>query len=374
MKLVAQRKDLVRLLGQLTLVAKSKATAPIFTCCLLETTQTGIKGSATDLFQSVTSSALAEVKAAGGVAVSARDLLDRVKTLPEGLVQLEVVTTAKEGHKTIKLVVSAGKRKHQLPCIAADEFPPLATGPVQGFQIGGSTLAALLRRTKPMIASDPTRAAMHAACFEFTAGNVSVSATDGHRVSYVVESVTDALPWPVKLVPLEAVDALLGLVDDETPVTVGIVGAELGFAIGADLVFVTKVVEANFPPVRTYFKDAPAHELRIGREALQDALHSVEKAADGAGLPVWLDAAPGLLKLRADGKGAAEDEVEAAYDGAEVTIKINARYLLEALEVVHTEDVLLNLPADRTVDPVWVRPTDEREVLEIVMPLNPGVV
>jgi DNA polymerase-3 subunit beta len=364
MKLVATKSNLVTLLSKCAVVAKPKGPMPVLSCVLLETSASGLVGVATDLAQSVSTSVPADVAKPGGVAVGARDLLDRVKSFPEGPITIE-----RDGGK---FKMSAGKRKHTLHCLPPEAFPAVSKSLASGLTMPGATLLALVRRTKPACAISADRPAIHAVLLEFSAGKISATATDSYRLSWVEEAVAGAEAGPARVLPLEAAEALLGLFDDNTEVTIGMVGQELGVRVGESLLFSTKLVDAEYPPVRQHFKLPPANGLTVSRQALTESLLSVEKATDGLTRGnVLLTATAGALHLKADGKGGAEDEIDAAFAGPEVSVGLNSRYLLDALAAVATPDVLINLGGDG-MDPVWLRPTDGGAVMQIVMPTRPS--
>jgi DNA polymerase III sliding clamp (beta) subunit (PCNA family) len=77
---------------------------------------------------------------------------------------------------------------------------------------------------------------------------------------------------------------------------------------------------------------------------------------------------PGTMRLKAEGKGAAEDEIDISYDGPEVTIGLNARLVLDALSAIGGEEIRFGVGADRGVDPVWFRAAEGDAILQVVMP------
>jgi DNA polymerase III subunit beta len=355
MKVQLVRANLIGLVTDLALVAKPRTPQPVLSCCLLETFAEGLRGTATDTFQSVVSSApCTEIVTAGGVAVSARDLLERVKTLPEGPVTLQT-----DGEK---LRISAGKRKHSLSAVTPEEFPVVSTKLTGGLKVPGNLLLDLFRRTRPMAAVDSDRAQLKAVLLEFEAGKITATSTDSHRLSFASEIIADCKAGPPKIVPTEAVEVLMGLLDPEVETEVGMIGYEFAVRIGA-VTFSTKLVDGAYPPFRQHFVDAPGQVALVSRKAFIESLASVDKATGGS---VVLRLSADGIALRAEGKGDAEDVVDAKYEGREVTVAANARYLIEAMTAIDTTEVRFNVGGD--LDPMWFRPDDTESPLEIVMP------
>ncbi|HYJ08869.1 MAG TPA: DNA polymerase III subunit beta, partial [Polyangiaceae bacterium] len=85
MHVVVSKKDLLKVLSRCQGVADKKSTMPVLGNVLLE-----VKGpdrlrvAATDLYLAMSTTLAADVQSGGSVAVGARDLLERVRMMPEG--------------------------------------------------------------------------------------------------------------------------------------------------------------------------------------------------------------------------------------------------------------------------------------------------
>src|SRR5689334_8853367 len=120
MDLVIAKKDLLRLVARCQGVADKKSAMPALANVLLAVEGNTLRVAATDLYLGVTGQTQAEVKTSGSVAVPAKDLLERIKAMPDGPLR---ITTSEGAQTTLQAVGSP--RRYTLPGIPGGEFPQL---------------------------------------------------------------------------------------------------------------------------------------------------------------------------------------------------------------------------------------------------------
>jgi DNA polymerase-3 subunit beta len=96
---------------------------------------------------------------------------------------------------------------------------------------------------------------------------------------------------------------------------------------------VSKLVEGQFPNYEQVMPKSSPLRLVVEREALLAAIRRVAVVADDRTRPVRLTASAGQVRLSAQSQelGEAEETLPAEFDGEELTIGFNARYVLDAL-------------------------------------------
>lgn len=351
MKLTIQRKTLSEILSRCAGVTKTKSPNPIVANVLLRA-DASLHAAATDLFHSVSTSAPAEVAEPGVVAVNCRDLLERVKSLPEGL-----VTLATEASKeTLKLKVTAGKRKHVLTTFDHGAFPAILTTLEAGRKAGPNVLSGLLAQVKHAAATEVERPQVNSVLLELTGETLSATATDGKRLAYATATIEPGEPLSggQAIVPLAAVDALIGLLGGEATVF-SWTDARLLVRSG-ETVFATQLVTGTYPPVAKQVQTISRNPMALDRREFMSAVASVQKASpmgEQYGM-VELRVGPGIAKLLSEGNGEAEDEIDLDYTGKEYAIGLQGNYALEALGTLDAERVHVSVSDE--LDPVffWV--------------------
>ncbi len=354
MKFTIQRRSLVDVLTKCSAITKVKSPHPLVPCVKL-TAGLDLRLAATDLFQSVATREAAQVDAPGSIAVNNRDLLDRVKTFQEGPVLLTL-----DGDK---LRVSSGKRRHVLNTLNADDFPSVTETITDAKK---AKLGALLVRVKHAASTDSDRASVNSVFLE-SGDTLSATATDG-RVLAFTSTPCDRLAIASAIVPLPAVEALCNLIE-QNEVDFRWDDREIVVKHG-ELLFASKLTAAVFPPTRQYVEGIARNPIMVGRKALSEAISSVAKATPGgdAGGVVTVTCRPGQLYIKGAGNGEAEDEVDATYDGREITIGLMSKYVTDALATLDGDSVEMSITGE--LDPVFFATPGDKG-LRLVMPCRP---
>lgn len=351
------KRDLARLAAQMAGIAESKSTMPMLRCVLLRATDKKLTMAATDLYLSLFGGIPADVEEPGSIAIAAKDLVDRVKLMPDGPVTLEV----KDNALTIKAKGAA--RRFTLRGMPGDDFPPLPTPneAAPKLALPAGVLRKLIARTVYAVSTDETRAHLNSALLEWEGETVRMVATDGHRLAKAEATVAGRSAASTMLIPLKAVHEIGRLCDEvgpsteEEPGELEIVpsGAVVFFRTGGQL-FGVKTVDAQFPPYAQVIPKDSAKSAKAPRAALADAFRAVAVAASSTTGGVKLVLSKKKMKLTSESpdSGDGADEVDVEYDGPAFTIGLNARYAIDALSALADEDVALGFSGE--LDPMVV--------------------
>lgn len=327
---------------------------------------------ATDLVLSVDGHVLAEVKKPGSVAVPARELLERVKFMPDGPLQMTA-----DASNTLLIKAVGTPRWFKLPGVPGRDFPtfPTPRADAPRLSLPAETLALLLARTKFSISPDDTRPNLNSALFEWADGTIRVVTTDGHRLSKMeVKTDVDA-PKTTFLLPAKAVVELEKLAGEAGSSTLTLVPSDPNaFFQVEDATLGVKLIDATFPTYEKVIPAASSKVARIPRAQLDNALQAVSLAASDKTGGVKLALTKGTLRISGESAEAGEgqDEVPMDYDGADITIGFNAKYFRDVLSAIPlVEEISLGLSGE--LDPAVIRPVGdaaEHDYLAVVMPMR----
>ncbi|MGK3988170.1 DNA polymerase III subunit beta [Sorangium sp. So ce136] len=375
MDLVIPKKDLLRLVARCQGVADKKSAMPALANVLLAAEGNAVRVAATDLYLGVTGQTHADIKTGGSVAVPARDLLERVKAMPDGPVQ---ITTTEGAHTSLKAVGSP--RRYTLPGLPGSEFPQLPA-PAQdapSLELPVEQLALLITRTHFSISTDETRAHVNSALFEWAGDRVRMVTTDGHRLSKMEATVSGSSATATMLIPLKAITELRRLAEEaraekETPMVAITQSGPNAFFNIAGMQFSVKLVDAQFPPYQQVIPSVTERSVRAPRVAFAEALKAIALAANDRTGGVKLSIAPGTLRITSESPdtGAGFDELSVDYNGPEVTIGFNAKYFLDVLASIDDEEVVLGISGE--LDPAVLRPgseSNQQSYVAVIMPMR----
>jgi DNA polymerase-3 subunit beta len=376
MELTISKKSFLKGLARTHGVADRKSSMPILSNILLSTDSTNaLRLASTDLYLGVSASAEAEVTAGGTVAVAARTLFDIVKNLPDGPVHW----TVGPNHAA---EIRCGKVKYRIPGLPGDDFPPLPSpGRAEFVELTADAVADLIAKTHFSMSTDDTRPHLAGALFEGDGKVIRMVTTDGHRLSKAEHRLGDGSMLNfTMLVPNKGIGELKRLLDDlrseqkkaegEAKVGIATTGGSAFFR-GSDVLLSVKLADEQFPPYAKVIPQQQTRRVVIARPALVDSLRRISLVANNKSGGVQLTVEPGLLRIISEnpdvGEGSEELDVDFASDP--VTIGFNARYILDVLGALSSDEVALELSGE--LDPGVIKPVgDTDDFVGVVMPMR----
>lgn len=351
MKFVAPKKTLIDALSKVVGVADKKSAMPILANVLVSAGQ-NVMFAASDMYQTVRCHIDVVPEDAGSVAIPAKDLLDRVKMLPDG----DVVVTADATQKvTIKAVGSP--RHYTLAGMPGADFPPLpkCSADAPKFSWTAGDLRGLVSRVHFAMSSDETRPHVNGMLIEATPGRLRLVATDGHRLALADMAWSHEAEVRI-IVPYKAVHELRKLLaKDGLAETVELrVSGPTAFWSVAGVEFSTKLTDATFPPYEQVIPAKPERKASVPRSALISAVKAVSVAADGRTGGVRFDFAEGAARLSAQHEGnGGSDELTVDYASAPGFFGVNAKYMVEAASSFDDEEEL-HVAFSTELDPIVI--------------------
>ena len=351
-------------------VANKRATMPVLANVLLRATSDGhLVCSATDMMISLTESVPAQVSSTGSLTVGVRHLHGVVRTLPTGKLKLQGL----ENH-WIRIV--SGRSEFKLMGMPESDFPGLPdpkTGSKKGVtftEVPGHALADLIQKTQFSVSSDEARVNLNGVLFECDGSVGTMVSTDGHRLT----KFSCPFPGPVLdkgiIIPRKGMLEIRRVLDRvQGDVGVGVADQHL-FVRADELLLSVKLNNVTFPPYKAVIPSAHQRSVVVPREELLGALRRAEVMAPEKTATVRLSLGDGKLELTADNPdlGVAHQELSVDYDAAPLVAGFNARYLLEVLDVIDTDDVRLEFQGE--LDPCVLKPSDGPDFLGVVMPMR----
>jgi DNA polymerase III subunit beta len=381
MELTVPKKELLKLVTRMQGVAERKSTMPVLSNVLLAVDgPSALRVAATDLYLALVGRLTVDVSKGGSVAVSAKDLLERVRMMPDGPIHL-----ASQDNATTTIKAAGSARRYTLRGMPGEDFPPLPA-PSEGspsLALDVDVLQELIAKTHFSISSDETRAHLNSALFEWDGDTVRMVTTDGHRLSKMEVKVSGRQASATMLIPLKAVQELRRLSDDivaeaKESAKEGAPKAQLqitqsgssAFFQGGGMSFAVRLVDAQFPPYSQVIPAQSEKIVRVPRAAFSDALRAVSVAASERTGGVKLAFTKGTLRITTESPESGEgfDEIPIEYAGPNMTIGFNAKYFLDVLAALDEDEVQLGLGGE--LDPAVVRPVGQRQFLAVVMPMR----
>lgn len=340
MELKIERELLLKPLQQVIGVVERRQTLPILGNVLLKTTDNELSITATDLEIEMVSRIALQNSDMGETTLPARKFIDICKALPTDA----ELTIKLEGDRA---VLRSGKSRFVLSTLPASEFPNIDAFEFNvEFEIPQQQLKRLIDKTHFAMAQQDVRYYLNGLLFEISEAMIRVVATDGHRLALSdAEVETGVSEVQQVIVPRKAVMELGRLLENsEAPVTVQLGSNHMRLVTG-ELSFITKLIDGRFPDYQRVVPQGGDKIVIADRHVIHQALSRASILSNEKYRSVRFTLSSGSLQVMANNpeQEEAEEEIAVDYDGPGLEIGFNASYLLEALSVIDSDQVQLEL-------------------------------
>ena len=350
MEFVIDKGTLVRELQTVTGVVEKRATLPILANLLIEAGSDGLHLGASDLEVTVRGLAQASVVKEGSVTLPAAKLHEIARSLPDSEVQFKLL----DRHQ---VAISCERTRYRIAGQARDDFPRFPElDRERGVELPGGGLREMIERVAFAITTEDPRYSLNGALLLLEEGGITLVATDGHRLAFASRTVDlDLSGGPIRvIVPRKALGEVAKLAASrpaDDPIVFGRSGNHIFFQVGGH-VLTSTVLEGNFPRYENVMPSSCDVVFSVPTEDLSDAVRRVSLlASERFGKAIRFSLGAGKLELSSEtDMGEAHEILAVDYDGPEMAIGFNARYLLEFLGVVATPTVRVEFNPVRAGD------------------------
>jgi DNA polymerase-3 subunit beta len=235
----------------------------------------------------------------------------------------------------------------EMPSEDPANFPDLPSFAEESYhEIAAGALRQMIRRTIFAVANESARYATTGILWELSDNQVRLVATDGRRLALTqgpAQSHGSAKAQP-SVVPTKAMGLLeRNLQDDEALVRVSLRPNEVLFRTeGNQAVIYSRLVEGRFPNYRDVFPKKQAAKLALPVGAFQSAVRQAAIMTDEETQRVMFHFAKKKLTLEAKGSttGRSKVELPLEYDGKNLDISFNPKFLIDMLRILGADDTL----------------------------------
>lgn len=344
----------------------SRNTLPVLGHILLTASNGRLQLSASNLEIGLTCWVGAAIEGEGAITVPAKTLADLVPTLPNETIALTL--------DQLTLRVACGRFKANLKGLPADEFPNLPTlDPDTAVQFPSDDFRAAIKQVIFSVATDQARPALTGVLLELCNQQATVVAADGFRLAVRTLNLPALVASPARvLIPAKALNELARGLDVDEPVFMSLLEEKQAVFRNGSLELTAQLLEATFPDYGRIIPAGQTMRVTVNTAELRKACKTTDVFAREAAHTLRLRIEPeGRVTVSAVSAETGDNraEVDAVVNAADsLEIAFNARYLLDALEVIDTPQVALELTAPNM--PATLKPVGCDDQLYVVMPMQ----
>src|SRR5678815_1102550 len=367
MKFIVSSTALLKQLQQISGVINANTVLPILEDFLFEVDKNRLTVVATDLETVMKVQLDVEARESGRVCIPAKILIDSLKNIPDQPLTFNI-------DKNFGVELTSDNGKYKVMGENPDNFPKEpAADDTTSFTMPSSALVTAINKTLFAVSNDDLRPAMTGVYFELNKDFLQFVATDAHRlVRYKRTDVkcpkADSFIAPRK--PLNLLKTAIPSSEDE--ITVSYNSNHLFVKHGTTQMS-CRLIDARFPDYKVVIPTDNPYRLTVNKNDFQSALRRVSVFSNKSTNQVALNISGSELQLAAqdvDFSFEGNERMSCQYDGEDLTIAFNARFLIEMLNAADTDEVRMELSTPTKAG--IIKPTDtdeEEEVLMLVMPL-----
>jgi DNA polymerase-3 subunit beta len=339
-KFIVSSTYLLKQLQVLGGVINSSNTLPILDNFLFELKKRKLTVSASDL--ETTMSAVLEVESdnEGTIAVPARLLLDTLKTFPE-----QPLTFVVEDNHTVE--ISSNYGKYALAYADGAEFPKaVELASPSSTTIMGDILATAITKTIFAAGNDDLRPVMSGVFFQFSSEHLTFVATDAHKlVKYRRNDVkaSEVAEFIMPKKPLNLLKGILSGSEEQVKVEYNDSNAKFSFD---NTELICRLIDGKYPNYEAVIPKENPNKLTISRNHFLSSVRRVSIFSNRTTHKIRLRIAGAELNISAediDYSNKAEERLTCAYQGDDMQIGFNSRFLVEMLGNLSSEEVSLEL-------------------------------
>ncbi len=375
MKVTCLQENLRRGLSIVSHAVATRSTLPALSTVLLETDRGRLKLAATDLSLGITCWIGCQIQEEGGVAVPARLLSDFVSSLSNEPVRMEL------DPRTRALHLESLRYEAEIKGLDPMEFPtiPTVAGTEPAAVLDPEVLREAIGQVAFAAATEDTRPAMTGVYARVREGHMILVGADGFRLAMrTLELKQSAVGEFNVIVPARAMIELGRILSDQKePVEVVLTPGMNQILFHSDQVdLLANLVEARYPDYEAIIPQTHTTRAILSTAEFLKAVRIASFfARDGANI-IRLDVQPGgtekpgrlIVSASAAEVGSNVGEVDTLVEGPGGHIAFNARYLSEALSVLGTAEVAMEMQGpDR---PGVFRPVGREDQLHVIMPMQ----
>ena len=367
MKFIVSSSQLLKQLQVLGGVINSNNTLPILDNFLFEISENKLKVSASDLETTMSAVVAIESDSTGSIAVSARLLLDTLKTFPD-----QPLTFKTEGDNIIE--ISSDQGKYDMAYFGGDEFPKSVSleSPIKTI-VPSNVLATAISKTIFAAGNDDLRPVMSGVFFQFSTDNLTFVATDAHKLVKYTRTDVTADKTAEFIMPKKPLNLLKSVLGGEEDVTIEYNDANAKFTF-ENFVLICRLIDGKYPNYEAVIPKENPNKLTVDRASFQNSVRRVSIFSSKTTHQIRLKMAGTELNISAedlDFSNKADERLNCDYQGDDMQIGFNSRFLSEMLGNLTSSEVLIEMSLPNRAGILTpIDGTDEGEkITMLVMPV-----
>lgn len=358
------------LLKGLTLVQgviEKKKTLPILANVLIEAENNIITLTATDLEIGIKSKYESEVIKSGKITVSAKKLFEIVKELSDEIIEIE-----SKDNNWIEL--KCGNAKFNIVALPPEEYPFI--NDVEGsanLVIDSKLIKSLIDKTFYSISTDESKYNLNGLFIHNIDNKLRVISTDGHRLSLfqteIDASIVDKLNTGV-IIPRKGIIELKKITEDYSEnLDINFIDNNI-IVNNEETTLIMRLIDGDFPDYNRVIPENLENYAVVESNIFLQTLKRISILANEKSRGINLNLSQDKLEISSSNPefGDATDFIDIEYNGPDISVGFNAKYLLDVMNTLNTGSIRFFI--NDNISPCLIKSLDNDEYQAVIMPMR----
>ena len=367
MKFIVSSSALLKQLQQISGVINSNTVLPILEDFLFDVDNNKLNVVATDLETVMKVQLEVEANGNGKVCIPAKILVDSLKNIADQPLTFNI-------DKNFGIEITSDNGKYKVMGENPDNFPKEPTAnDTTSFTITSSALVTAINKTLFAVSNDDLRPAMTGVFIEMSKDGLQFVSTDAHRLVRYKRTDTsskanDSMIVPKK--PLTLLKTAMPMNEDELAISYN---SNHLFVKHGTTQMSCRLIDARFPDYKVVIPVDNPFQLTVNKSDFQAALRRISIFSNKSTNQVVITISGSELTLTAqdiDFSFEGTERMKCQYNGEDLQIAFNARFLIEMLNVSDSDEVTIDLSTPTKAGILKPATQEEgEELMMLVMPL-----
>lgn len=365
------REEFLQGLSRVQSIVERKNTVPILSNVLIDGSGEKLRMLATDMEVGISGFVDASIKSKGSITLSARKLYEIIKELPT-----EAVITMQVKDDNIS-EITCGTSSFELKGLPAEDYPALPTFEESDFiKLDAGNFREMIKKTIYASSTDETRYNLTGILFEMEKKNGSgllrLVATDGHRLALVEkEAEGDSKAGESVVIPRKSLNEVKRLLEEGENEDIEVdFQKQHGVFRKDSIVLTTRLIDMSFPNYNQVIPENRTVTAEVPRETMIHAIRRVSLLSSERSRAIRFAFGPNSLTVHINNPdlGTATETLTIDYAGEELEVTFNARYMLDTLTSMESENVEISINDE--LSPCVLSQKGEEDYLAVIMPMR----
>jgi DNA polymerase-3 subunit beta len=365
MKFTCERSVLLKEIAIAQEIILSKNAISILSNIYLEAKKDTLYIKSTDIKVNFETQVPILIKEEGAATVFGDKFFGILNSIPEGEMEFN------QNDMNISIKPLAKDIEFQLKSIASDKFPEFPVSNKDNlFELPVRDFKEMIQQTVFAVSDDETRYFMNGVFFEKQEDKLVMVGTDGRRLAYIsMEAGSEIKDFPGVIIPPKILNVLLKRAGDEGLFSISITDKIIFIKFGSYQLS-SVLIEGQFPNYQRVIPEKQDFFFTVNRLEMLDALRRVSLLVEQKSRRIYLGVSSGYISISSEESdiGTAREKIPCKYDGKDVSIALNYRYIEEPFKVIN--DVDISVYFTETARAITIKPVPEKNFFHIIMPMQ----